>query len=275
MGYAEVAGLSPVYGLYALLLPTVLYTLPRLVTPADRRALRVDLGARRRRDPAACGRRERPGGGARIGARAARRRLLPARLGRALGWLADYFSRPVLVGYIHGVAVVLVCSQLGKLLGVDIDASGPRPGRRSRPGARGRSGMTVLVERHRARHARRRTALPAAAAGLADRRRRLDLRLVGVRPPGARRRGRRGHPVGPAAHRRSRRRRSRRRRLVPAALGIFLVSFADGILTARAFAGKAISTFARTRSSSPSRASAPLPGSPRASRSGRAGRGRR
>ena len=42
-----------------------------------------------------------------------------------LGWLADYLSRPVLVGYIHGVAIVLVCSQLGKLLGVDIDASEP------------------------------------------------------------------------------------------------------------------------------------------------------
>jgi SulP family sulfate permease len=31
----------------------------------------------------------------------------------------------LLVGYIHGVAVVLVCGQLGKLLGVDIDATKP------------------------------------------------------------------------------------------------------------------------------------------------------
>jgi MFS superfamily sulfate permease-like transporter len=42
-----------------------------------------------------------------------------------LGWLADYFSRPVLVGHIHGVAVVLVCGQLGKLLGLDIEAREP------------------------------------------------------------------------------------------------------------------------------------------------------
>lgn len=28
-----------------------------------------------------------------------------------LGWLADYLSRPVLVGYIHGVAVVLIVGQ--------------------------------------------------------------------------------------------------------------------------------------------------------------------
>ena len=42
-----------------------------------------------------------------------------------LGWLADYFSRPVLIGYLHGVAVVLVVSQLGKLLGLDIEARDP------------------------------------------------------------------------------------------------------------------------------------------------------
>ena len=44
-----------------------------------------------------------------------------------LGWIADYFSRPVLVGYIHGVAVVLVIGQLGKLLGLSIDARDPLP----------------------------------------------------------------------------------------------------------------------------------------------------
>ena len=31
----------------------------------------------------------------------------------------------MLVGYIHGVAVVLVCGQLGKLLGIPIEASEP------------------------------------------------------------------------------------------------------------------------------------------------------
>ena len=42
-----------------------------------------------------------------------------------LGWVADYFSRPVLIGYLHGVAVVLVISQLGKLLGVPVEATEP------------------------------------------------------------------------------------------------------------------------------------------------------
>src|SRR5687767_9697523 len=52
--------------------------------------------------------------------------FLVARLAR-LGWVADYLSRPVLIGYIHGVAVVLVISQVPKLLGLDIDAADPLP----------------------------------------------------------------------------------------------------------------------------------------------------
>jgi MFS superfamily sulfate permease-like transporter len=42
-----------------------------------------------------------------------------------LGWIADYFSRPALLGYIPCVAVVLVVGQLGKLLGLSIDARDP------------------------------------------------------------------------------------------------------------------------------------------------------
>jgi high affinity sulfate transporter 1 len=44
-----------------------------------------------------------------------------------LGWVADYFSRAVLVGYIHGIVVVLLAGQLEKLLGLSIDASDPVP----------------------------------------------------------------------------------------------------------------------------------------------------
>ena len=43
--------------------------------------------------------------------------LFAARIIR-LGWLADYFSQAVLVGYITGVAVVLILGQLGKLVGI-------------------------------------------------------------------------------------------------------------------------------------------------------------
>jgi SulP family sulfate permease len=50
--------------------------------------------------------------------------FLGARLVR-LGWIADYLSRPVLIGYIHGVAAVLIIGQLGKLLGLNISAQNP------------------------------------------------------------------------------------------------------------------------------------------------------
>lgn len=41
-----------------------------------------------------------------------------------LGALADLLSRPVLVGYLTGIAAIMVASQLGKLLGVPEDADG-------------------------------------------------------------------------------------------------------------------------------------------------------
>ena len=125
MAYAEVAGLPPVNGLYALLLPTVLYTFlgssrQLIVGPEGSVSALVgaaiipiavagsthasELGAMLALLVAAC--------------------FLLAWAAR-LGWLADYFSRPVIIGYLHGVAVVLVCSQLGKLLGVTVDARRP------------------------------------------------------------------------------------------------------------------------------------------------------
>lgn len=36
-----------------------------------------------------------------------------------IGWVTDSFSRPVLIGYMHGVAVVLVVGQLGELIGAE------------------------------------------------------------------------------------------------------------------------------------------------------------
>lgn len=41
-----------------------------------------------------------------------------------LGALADLLSRPVLVGYLAGIAAIMVSSQLGKLIGVPEDANG-------------------------------------------------------------------------------------------------------------------------------------------------------
>lgn len=127
MAYAEVAGLSPVAGLYALLLPAVAYALlgtsrQLVVGPEAALALLVASVVAPMAD-------EDPG---RYAALAAMLALLTggayliAFVAR-LGWIADYFSRAVLVGYIHGIVVVLVIGQLGKLLGLSIDAADPIP----------------------------------------------------------------------------------------------------------------------------------------------------
>ena len=126
------------------------------------------------------------------------------------------------------------------MLGVDIDADRPFGQVVEAVQDLGEaSGVTVLVERHRARRTPPCTILSPEAACRVGRRRRLDLRVVGARPRRRRRGGSRGDSGGAAERRGSRLRRSATsRRLVPAAIGIFLVSFADGILPARSFAGK-------------------------------------
>ena len=48
---------------------------------------------------------------------------LVGRLAR-LGFLADLLSRPVLVGYMAGVAMIMIVSQLEKITGVPVDGDG-------------------------------------------------------------------------------------------------------------------------------------------------------
>src|SRR6478609_8151003 len=127
MAYAEVAGLSPINGLYALLLPVVAYVIfgssKQLVVGPDG-SISTLVGAAIR--PLAVV------GSAGASDLAAMLALLVAIcFGVAwllrVGWIADYFSRPVLIGYIHGVAVILVIGQLGKLFGLSIAARDPLP----------------------------------------------------------------------------------------------------------------------------------------------------
>ncbi|MFO7591637.1 MAG: SulP family inorganic anion transporter [Acidimicrobiia bacterium] len=123
MAYAELAGLSPVAGLYALLLPVLAYVVlgssrQIVIGPEGTLALLLVTSL----TPIAS-----DGDYAVLAAMVAvlvGGISLVARLVR-LGWISDYFSRAVLIGYIHGVAVVLVIGQLGKLFGVSIDAQDP------------------------------------------------------------------------------------------------------------------------------------------------------
>jgi SulP family sulfate permease len=127
MAYAEVAGLPPVAGLYALLLPVVAYALfgssrQLVVGPEAALALLVASIVA----PMAGGDASRYASLAAMLALLTGAVYLIAFVAR-LGWIADYFSRAVLVGYIHGIVIVLIAGQLGKLLGLSIDASEPIP----------------------------------------------------------------------------------------------------------------------------------------------------
>ncbi|HEX5800822.1 MAG TPA: SulP family inorganic anion transporter [Gaiellaceae bacterium] len=239
MAYAEVAGVSPVNGLYALLLPTVAYVLlgssrQLIVGPEGSISTLVAVAVLPLAAAASSGAAE----------LAAMLALLVAVCFALawvlrLGWIADYFSRPVLVGYIHGVAVILVIGQLGKLLGLSIEARDPLAQLWEVVRELGAvSGVTVAVAGAAlAALFSLRVVMPrlpaalvvvVAAIGLSWA---LDLDAHGVAVVGAIPAGLPSFDVPTPAW-------LDVIQLVPAALGIFLVSFADEILTARSFAGK-------------------------------------
>jgi SulP family sulfate permease len=239
MAYAEVAGLPLVNGLYALLLPTVLYTAlgssrHLIVGPEGSIATLVAAAVL---PLAAVGSSESSELGAILALLVAVCFLI-AWLVR-LGWLADYFSRPVLVGYIHGVAVVLVCGQLGKLLGLDIDAREPIGQVAEVLRELGDVSATTLLVGAVALAAllAARFVVPALPAALIVVAAAIviswavDLQGEGVAVVGA-------IPAGLPSVSIPTPPLDDVLRLVPAAIGIFLVAFADGILTARSFAGK-------------------------------------
>jgi high affinity sulfate transporter 1 len=239
MAYGELAGLSPVNGLYALLLPMVAYVLlgssRRLIIGTEGTTSTLVAAAVL---PLAAAGSDRAAELASALALLVAGCFLLARLIR-LGWLADYFSRPVLVGYIHGVAVVLVISQLGKLLGLSISAREPL----------GRlwevvrelgdvSGATVavsaasLITLFTLRFFVPRVpgalivVVAAIGASWAFDFASHGIAIVGPIPSGLPRPTLPTPPLADLVH------------LLPAAAGIFLVTFADEILTARAFAGR-------------------------------------
>ena len=239
MAYAELAGLSPVVGLYALLLPAVAYAFlgssrQLVVGPEGALSLLVAVSVA----PLAAG------NPSTYAALAAMLGLLVgaiAVVGRIirLGWVADYFSRSVLVGYLHGVAVVLVCGQLGKLFGVPIAAEDPLPQLKEFFTELDQiHGLTLLVGAVsigvllllKWKVPKVPAALLVVAAGIAASAA-FDLTAHGVATV--------GHiPAGlPSFHWPSVG-VGKTLDLVPAAAGVFAVGFADAILTTRSFAGR-------------------------------------
>jgi high affinity sulfate transporter 1 len=120
LGYAEVAGLPAVYGLYAALVPMLVFGLlgtSRHLIIAPDGAYAALLGATLATAGLAA---DRVGLAALIGLLVGIFFVVFGVL--RLGFLAAFFSRPLMDGFMTGLAITIVVSQLPKILGVSIDA---------------------------------------------------------------------------------------------------------------------------------------------------------
>jgi high affinity sulfate transporter 1 len=124
MAYATVAGLAPVAGLWASLLPLVIYAVmgsSRYLSAGPESSTALMTAAALA--PLAAGH---------SGRYAALAAVLAAMVGLVcfaggllrLGFIADLLSRPVLIGYMAGVAVIMIGGQLGKLTGTPVVGDG-------------------------------------------------------------------------------------------------------------------------------------------------------
>jgi high affinity sulfate transporter 1 len=121
MAYAGLAGLPPVTGLWAILAPLAVYAVfgssrHMSLGPESTTALMTAAAVA----PLAAGDAGRYAGLAAALAVVVGVLALVAFVAR-LGFVADLLSRPILVGYMAGVAVTMIVGQLGKLTGIDVD----------------------------------------------------------------------------------------------------------------------------------------------------------
>ncbi|WP_448256545.1 SulP family inorganic anion transporter [Microbacterium aurum] len=123
IGYAQIAGLEPVAGLYALVVPTLVYAL----TAGSRQVVASP-------DAAAAALVASSVGGLAVGAAAgsyAAMAMAQAILSGAmflllaffrLGALARFLSKPILIGFVGGLALDILVSQIAKMLGIPLHA---------------------------------------------------------------------------------------------------------------------------------------------------------
>ena len=240
MAYGELAGVDPVRGLWAILPPLLLYALlgssPQLsVGPESTTAVMTAAAIA-------------PLAGGDPLAAAGLASLLALLVGLAcglaawvrIGFVADLLSRPILLGYMAGVAVIMVTSQLGRICGVDLQSEGLLPELRELVLRRGEiHGPTLVlalavlafllgVQRRFPRAPAPLLAVLLATLAVAVFQ--LDgngIAVIGTIPAGLPRLALPSLPQGSAWQ-----------SLLASALGIALVGFSDNILTARAFAAR-------------------------------------
>ena len=122
MAYGDLAGVTPVAGLYVAMGAMVMYALfgtsklvvmgPEATTAMMTAAAVAPLAA---------------GDPARYAALAAMTAILVGVLAILagvvrLGFITDFLSKPILVGYIFGVTLIVIGSQLGKMFGISLES---------------------------------------------------------------------------------------------------------------------------------------------------------
>ncbi|GAA1469265.1 SulP family inorganic anion transporter [Microbacterium thalassium] len=124
MGYAQVAGLPPETGLYATIVPLIAYAVfgpSRIMVLGPDSALVPIIGAAIL--PLALGDSQRAVALAGLLAIMVGAMMLLGGILR-LGFVTDLLSKPIRVGYINAIAVIVLISQIPKTLGFDVDADG-------------------------------------------------------------------------------------------------------------------------------------------------------
>lgn len=124
IAYAQIVGLPPQYGLYACILPMMVYALigssRQLMVGPDAATCAMVAGAIA---PLAMGDPARLAQLSVIVTILVGLMLIGAGLARA-GFIASFFSRPILIGYLNGIGLSLWAGQLGKVLGFQIEGNG-------------------------------------------------------------------------------------------------------------------------------------------------------
>ncbi|MFT0516672.1 SulP family inorganic anion transporter [Pseudomonas faucium] len=124
IAYAQIVGLPPQYGLYACVLPMMIYALVgssrQLMVGPDAATCAMIAGAVA---PLAMGDPQRTAELAVIVTVLVGVMLIGAGLARA-GFIASFFSRPILIGYLNGIGLSLIAGQLSKVVGFKIEGDG-------------------------------------------------------------------------------------------------------------------------------------------------------
>ncbi|MDZ8189331.1 MAG: solute carrier family 26 protein [Nostoc sp. ChiSLP02] len=123
MAYGELAGVQPIVGLWAILPPIIIYSLlgssPRLsVGPESTTAVMTAAAIA----PVVASNDSNYASLASLVALMVGVICIIGYIAR-LGFLADLLSKPILIGYMAGVAVIMIAGQLGKISGIQIEAN--------------------------------------------------------------------------------------------------------------------------------------------------------